>query len=782
MTVTATESQYASSVPAVADWVNESNATGSNASVYSTASILLGAPSPITTIAGAISNFTLTDFVSLDKVEVGVAISADVSGLTPYDLFIRVKYGSTYCAGHTLTGRTATGTPGLALVQCTHFTFTESGLQTNALGADVQVSNIPSSSGEFRLGYFKLYVTYQKATYPDDPTGTPSIDTNTASQITVDKSLMGGGDGGSAITYWKVQYATDSAFTLNVGESGDIAIATNTWTHSSLTKGDVWYYRIKWKNSIGYSVNWSASSNGTVEGVPDAPTLDSVTTTSSSQLQIAFTHNGSYGKTITNTRYRLNGGSWVEFGSTTSPQTISGLSSGTQYTVDIADYNAHGWSTDSNDISKYTKTSSPIISQFEPKSLQSATVSWNSTTGATSYKIEYRQNDGTWSTYATGVTQNESYPIEGLTNKAEVDIRITAVNPDGVEGDVSAESTIFTSEINFGVLDYKIMESSPLRQMVRVWVGGGTTQVDTYNRTQSKGGILWVLDILIEAGKKSIMIIPDFQYHNQFAIGLLASLFNHVGMTVGVIGFSDIKTSDVDGLLEKNNPQEPIVIMMDKVSGLVVGIGANRGDVVYAQDDTNNVFLQNVALTDFKDRRNEDYYFTVFTNRYYDPSGNELVLFKEGESFTGISGSTSDAGSSGGYYGYANSGITPYWTVGTLKKGTYIFMARIKRSAYGRNQLVIKKDASSIESYGRNSGSVDDTFYTNTSYEIVSIEFNVDSETSTYKIELGAYSGDADVLHIDYGLIIPMSNNMDFVYDLYRQGLTTNKPKYIGLL
>ena len=92
-------------------------------------------------------------------------------------------------------------------------------------------------------------------------------------------------------------------------------------------------------------------SGSTFSVNPFAPTVDSIVA-GDEQLSVSFTFGDDGGSPITDVEYRLNGGLWASFGSTTSPQTITGLANGTPYTVEVRAVNANGASAASNSLTE----------------------------------------------------------------------------------------------------------------------------------------------------------------------------------------------------------------------------------------------------------------------------------------------------------------------------------------------------------------------------------------------------------------------------------------------
>ncbi|NBR72408.1 MAG: fibronectin type III domain-containing protein, partial [Proteobacteria bacterium] len=118
---------------------------------------------------------------------------------------------------------------------------------------------------------------------------------------------------------------------------------------------------------------------------PAAPTINSITPGNGS-LSVAFTAGSDGGSAITNYKYTTDGSTWTAAGVTTSPITISGLSNGTAYNVQIKAVNNIGDGTASTitAATPYTTPGAPTTTGVT-SSNQALSVAFTAgTTGATS--------------------------------------------------------------------------------------------------------------------------------------------------------------------------------------------------------------------------------------------------------------------------------------------------------------------------------------------------------------------------------------------------------------
>ncbi len=121
---------------------------------------------------------------------------------------------------------------------------------------------------------------------------------------------------------------------------GTTATGVLTYDVSGLTAGNAYSFVVK--SVIG---TYKASSNTlsvTPSTTPSAPTITSITPANTS-LSVAFTAGATGGSAITNYKYSTDGGSsWTSAGTTTSPISITGLSNGVTYNVQLRAVNANG--------------------------------------------------------------------------------------------------------------------------------------------------------------------------------------------------------------------------------------------------------------------------------------------------------------------------------------------------------------------------------------------------------------------------------------------------------
>ena len=169
------------------------------------------------------------------------------------------------------------------------------------------------------------------------------------------------------------------------GSSSPIVV-TGIPSNTSLT------FTVTATNGYGNSLASTASNSATATSVPQAPTIGTATNTTGTAhgtnaiAGLTFTAGATGGKTITNYKWSTDGTTYNTFSpaQTTSPLSISGLTSGQSYTFRLIALNANGdslASSASNSITSSTVPANPTLGT--PTVTNSTTVSIPFTAGAT---------------------------------------------------------------------------------------------------------------------------------------------------------------------------------------------------------------------------------------------------------------------------------------------------------------------------------------------------------------------------------------------------------------
>ena len=182
-------------------------------------------------------------------------------------------------------------------------------------------------------------------TRPTAPTGITAIAGDGGATITFTPSAS---NGGATILYYRV-VSTPDGITAS-GSSSPILI-------SGLTNGVSYTFTVVAINVAGSS-DISAISNAVTPNIaiPTAPTDLVVTDKTLTTISISFTQTTNGSPAITNYSYSLDGGSFTDLSPVdkTSPITITGLSSNTQYSIRLKAKNINGYSSVSDEIVEST--------------------------------------------------------------------------------------------------------------------------------------------------------------------------------------------------------------------------------------------------------------------------------------------------------------------------------------------------------------------------------------------------------------------------------------------
>ena len=253
--------------------------------------------------------------------------------------------------------------------------------------------------------------------------------------------------GGLAITNYKVQWMgeDDTEWTSPANDKG----ATDR-SHEirDLTNGEIYTVQVFAKNANGYS-NKPGEVTGVPSKRPDPPTDVKVTAHGDRWLEVIWTEPEDKGGLPTTyiVQWKWGNNDYNETNQAdpaTSPQEITSLLNGTEYTVRVLAKNDRGKSGTSNEP-KDTPSTKPqpptdvTITKFGDKSL---TVAWTAPTGAntggsdiTGFKIQWKLNSQTdWNTYEERDDGDNKSPYtitETLENGKMYDVRVVAVNLNG---------------------------------------------------------------------------------------------------------------------------------------------------------------------------------------------------------------------------------------------------------------------------------------------------------------------------------------------------------------
>jgi hypothetical protein len=314
----------------------------------------------------------------------------------------------------------------------------------NGSGAVKEASNVSELAiGEALTTLSMLESTLENSTCIVDTIPDAPIDVSATAgngQATISFTAPAN-NGGTDITSYTVTSSPG-----NITVSG----ASSPITVTGLTNGTSYTFTVIATNSVGDSVASSSSSAVTPFTIPAAPTSLLLSSSTSSSVTITFTAGNNGGSTITNYKYSTNNGTTYTVFSpadTSSPVTISGLSSSTTYQIKLRAINAAG---DGAESTALTVTTASAISAPNPPTALSGVGGDNaiyvlftagSNGGSPITNYEYSIDGGESFTPFSPEQTTSPVTITGVTNGISYDIQLKAVNSIG-SSEASSTATV----------------------------------------------------------------------------------------------------------------------------------------------------------------------------------------------------------------------------------------------------------------------------------------------------------------------------------------------------
>src|SRR5436190_706186 len=282
----------------------------------------------------------------------------------------------------------------------------------------------------------------------------PAAPVATAATSVTDHSFTANWNSATGATSYRLDVATDMAFTSLVSGYNDLNVGNVTSRAvSGLTPGQTYYYRVRAVNSAGTSAN---SNRIAVTDVPAAPVATAASGVGTAGFQANW--NSSSGATSYRLDVSTNSGfsSFVagyndlNVGNVTS-YAVAGLSPGATYYYRLRAVDAGGTSGNSNTISVTDIPAAPVATAASSVTDSGFDANWNSSSGATSYRLDVSTNSG-FSSFVAGyndlnVGNVTSYAVTGLSPSATYYYRLRAVDAGGTSGN-SNTITMTTSPVN----------------------------------------------------------------------------------------------------------------------------------------------------------------------------------------------------------------------------------------------------------------------------------------------------------------------------------------------
>lgn len=255
---------------------------------------------------------------------------------------------------------------------------------------------------------------------------------------------------------------------------------------------------------FNFKTNLSPIINNIINTIPNPP-FNLNATSDITQITITFTagHNG--GSNISNYLYSIdNGVTYVSANQTSSPITITGLTSSTTYEIRIKAVNNNGNSIESAKLTATTLPTStpsntgplaPVITGISFKTTDSFILTFSQqSNGITITNYKYSLDNGDTYTALSPVDITSPITIGGLTSNTtyNIKIRATSASGDGAESDVWTEATY--ANVNFavftdvGTTTWTAPEGVTFVQYLVVGGGGGGGS--TYSKINVLGNVL----------------------------------------------------------------------------------------------------------------------------------------------------------------------------------------------------------------------------------------------------------------------------------------------------
>ncbi len=243
-----------------------------------------------------------------------------------------------------------------------------------------------------------------------------------------------GTDGSDPGNGWEVAGSSNATQNNTIVRKPSICEPNPDWSASAGTSTGDSEWIVYATDTWSYIGSHSSSCGGSSITTPSAPTISSIEN-GDSQVTLNFTAGADGGASITDFEYSIdNGSTFISSGTNSSPYTISGLSNGTSYNIQIRAVNSEGAGTASSSI-----VGSPYANQITLNAFgTSVTEDFNTLESAGSssslplgfYMSESGGNSNTTYTASTGSSNSgNTYSFGTDSDRALGGIRSGSLNP-----------------------------------------------------------------------------------------------------------------------------------------------------------------------------------------------------------------------------------------------------------------------------------------------------------------------------------------------------------------
>lgn len=358
---------------------------------------------------------------------------------------------------------------------------------TDGVAASVRVRAI-SSVG---TGAASAPVSATPASAPQQPTVTSVV----RSDRTLTASITPGADGGSAVTSW--QYSTDGGATWATASGTTLPLditAPSADTGVRLVNGQGYSLQVRAVNAAGVS----PESNIVTVAPASAPPRPSVTVTAGdSSVSVSYALSGDGGSPVTRVEYSLDGDTWIDTATLSSSFSLTGLTNGTEVSVQVRAINAIGTGQAST-VAKATPRTVPgaPTAVAAASNTGSLTVSWtapasNGGSAVTGYTARAYADATATTVIASCTTATPSCTITGLTNGTSYYVDVTATNVAGA-GPASAPRTTGTPLVRPSAPTITSVTAGDQRLSVAFTAGAAGDRTITRYQYTTDDGATWV--------------------------------------------------------------------------------------------------------------------------------------------------------------------------------------------------------------------------------------------------------------------------------------------------